>query len=172
MLQKMVTSFARVGGYIKPCLHLNEPCYVASSQNRLYANLKMTKTAGKKFQVIHVKLSVSDEKRAKWKAQILFRCLRILTDVMRSFLSYHGLMNSPSIKVHDSQGFLYAIKQRLNLPNFLNSNGHSKTQIKRIVKKIVLHTVYAKRNNEKVWVLRFEFVQFEHSNGVARATLS
>jgi hypothetical protein len=28
MLQKMVTSFARVGGYIKPCLHLNEPCYL------------------------------------------------------------------------------------------------------------------------------------------------
>ena len=133
MLQKMVTSFARVGGYIKPCLHLNEPCYVASSQNRLYANLKMTKTAGKKFQVIHVKLSVSDERRAKWMARVLFRCLRILTDVMRTFLISRGLMNSRTIRVQDSQGFLYAIKNRLNLPNFLNSNGHSKKKIRCII---------------------------------------
>ena len=133
MLQKMVTSVARVGGYIKPFLPQNEPCYVASSQNRLYANLKMTKTAGKKFQVIHIKLSVSDERRAKWMARVLFRCLRILTDVMRTFLISRGLMNSRTIRVQDSQGFLYAIKNRLNLPNFLNSNGHSKMKIRCII---------------------------------------
>jgi hypothetical protein len=52
---------------------------------------------------------------------------------MRTFLSSHGLMNSRWIKVKDSQGFLYAIKKRLNLPNFLNSNGHSKRKIKRII---------------------------------------
>jgi hypothetical protein len=86
-----------------------------------------------KFQVVHVKLSKVHERRAKWMAKILFRCLRILTDVMRTFLSYHGLMNSTSIKVQDSQGFLYAIKNRVHLSNFLNANGKTKTQIKRII---------------------------------------
>jgi hypothetical protein len=66
-------------------------------------------------------------------AKILFRCLKMLSDAMRTFVISHGLMNRRSIRVHDSQGFLYAIKNRLNLPNFLNANGKTKTQIKRTI---------------------------------------
>ena len=85
-----------------------------------------------KFQVNHVKLSKVNERRAKRFAKILFRCLRMLSDVMRTFLISRGLMNRRTIRVQDSQGFLYAIKKRLNFPNFLNNSGKTKTQIQRI----------------------------------------
>ena len=96
-------------------------------------------------------------------AKILFRCLRILTDVMRTFLSYHGLMNSTSIKVQDSQGFLYAIKNRVHLSNFLNANGKTKTQIKRIILNAIKGRNATCHTNFTIFDHRHTFRQFRHT---------
>ena len=140
-----------------PCLLLNEPWKLYETL-RNYNFFKMTK-----FQVVHVKLSKVHERRAKWMAKILFRCLRILTDVMRTFLSYHGLMNSTSIKVQDSQGFLYAIKNRVHLSNFLNANGKTKTQIKRIILNAIKGRNATCHTNFTIFDHRHTFRQFRHT---------
>ena len=85
----------------------------------------------RKFQVVHIQLSKVDENEAKRLAKIMFPFLIMMSGDLERFLGSHGLLTKKNKIVKDSQGFLYAIKKRQTLPNFLNTNGKTKTAVKR-----------------------------------------
>ena len=91
----------------------------------------MNRNSSFKFQVVHIKLTESDEAEAKRLAKKIFPFLIMMSGDLERFLGSHGLLTKKNKIVKDSQGFLYAIKKRQTLPNFLNTNGKTKTAVKR-----------------------------------------
>ena len=85
----------------------------------------------RKFQVVHIKLTESDEAEAKRLAKKIFPYLIEMSGDLERFLGCHGLLTKKYRIEKDSQGFLYAIKNRLNWSNFLNTSGKSKTAVKK-----------------------------------------
>ena len=83
----------------------------------------------RKFQVVHVKLSKVDENEAKRLAKITFPFLIMMSADLERFLGSRGLLTTKYRIAKDSQGFLYAIKNRRNWSNFLITNGRSKTAV-------------------------------------------
>ena len=92
-----------------------------------------TTQSSTKFQVVHVKLSESDECEAKRLSKIIFPYLQMMSGDLENFLESHGLLTKKNKIVKDAQGFLYAIKKRQNLPNFLNAKGKNKKTVERII---------------------------------------
>jgi hypothetical protein len=91
----------------------------------------------RKFQVVHIKLTESDEAEAKRLAKKIFPYLIMMSSDLETFLDSHGLLSRKNRIVKDSQGFLYAIKMRQTLPNFLNTNGKTKTAVKRNISEAI-----------------------------------
>jgi hypothetical protein len=86
-----------------------------------------------KFQVVHIKLSKSRELKAKRVAKILFRYLMMMSEDLATFLGSRGLLIRKNKIVKDSQGMLYAIKNRKDVSNLLNTNGKSKRAVQRMI---------------------------------------
>ena len=70
-----------------------------------------TTQSSTKFQVVHVKLSESDETEAKRQAKKIFPYLRMMSGDLEIFLGSHGLLTKKNKIVKDAQGFLKAIKK-------------------------------------------------------------
>ena len=90
-----------------------------------------------KYQVVHIKLTETDEAEAKRLAKKIFPFLIMMSGDLERFLGSHGLLTKKNKIVKDSQGFLYAIKKRQNQPNFLITNGKSKTAVKKNISKAI-----------------------------------
>ena len=82
-----------------------------------------------KFPVVHIKLTETDEAEAKQLVKKIFPYLIMMSGDLETFLGSHGLLTKKNRIARDSQGFLKAIKNRRNWPNFLITNGKSKTTV-------------------------------------------
>lgn len=97
----------------------------------------MSRISKKKRQIVHVKISKSKERKAKYLAKNLFRCLRFLSASMRKCLISRGLLSGKSSAKKDSQACLKIIEQKWNLTKFLFRNGQSNKMVNTTIRNAI-----------------------------------